>query len=47
MYITSASIGLTEAQLAEWPVSGSVLQRPAGIPGRTSSPFRLAREVTI
>jgi sugar lactone lactonase YvrE len=46
MYITSASTGLTEAQLAEWPLSGSVLQRAASTPGRPSTPFRLAREVT-
>lgn len=46
MYITSATTGLTEAQLAEWPLSGSVLRRAASTPGRPSSPFRLAREVT-
>ncbi|MFD3914184.1 SMP-30/gluconolactonase/LRE family protein [Streptomyces sp. NPDC058603] len=45
MYITSASIGLTEAQLAEWPLSGSVLRRTADTPGRPSSLFHSAREV--
>jgi sugar lactone lactonase YvrE len=46
MYITSASIGLTEAELAEWPLSGSVLRRVADTPGRPATLFRLAREVT-
>ena len=46
MYITSASIGLTEAELAEWPLSGSVLRRAADTPGRPATLFRLAREVT-
>jgi sugar lactone lactonase YvrE len=46
MYVTSASIGLTEPELAEWPLSGSVLRRVAETPGRPSTPFRLAREAT-
>ncbi len=46
MYVTSASIGLTEAELAQWPLSGSVLRRAAETPGRPSTPFRPAREVT-
>jgi len=46
MYVTSASIGLTEPELARWPLSGSVLRRTAETPGRPSTPFRLAREVT-
>jgi sugar lactone lactonase YvrE len=46
MYITSASIGLTEAELAQWPLSGSVLRRTADTPGRPATLFRLAREVT-
>jgi len=46
MYITSASFGLTEAQLAGWPRSGSVLHRAVGTPGRPLGPFRLAREAT-
>ncbi|MFJ6183212.1 SMP-30/gluconolactonase/LRE family protein [Streptomyces sp. NPDC092295] len=45
MYITSASTGLTEAQLAEWPLSGSVLRRTADTPGRPSALFHSAREV--
>jgi sugar lactone lactonase YvrE len=45
MYITSASIGLTEAQLAEWPLSGAVLQRAADTPGRPSALFHPVREV--
>jgi sugar lactone lactonase YvrE len=47
MYITSASLGLTEAQLAAWPLSGAVLQRPASTPGRPSSLFHLARKVAV
>jgi sugar lactone lactonase YvrE len=46
MYITSASIGLTADQLAQWPLSGSVLRYDAGIPGRPPNHFRTAREVT-
>jgi len=46
MYVTSASIGLTEAELAQWPLSGSVLRRTAETPGRPSTPFRLARKAT-
>jgi sugar lactone lactonase YvrE len=45
MYITSASVGLTQVQLAEWPLSGSVLRRAVGTPGRPSSVFHLARGV--
>jgi sugar lactone lactonase YvrE len=44
MYITSASTGLTEAQLAAWPLSGSVLQRTAGTPGRPSTLFHPVRD---
>lgn len=39
MYITSASRGLTDEQLREWPLSGSVLQRAATTPGRRSNRF--------
>ena len=46
MYITSASIDLTEDQLARWPLSGSVLRYDVEIPGRPPNQFRLAREVT-
>jgi sugar lactone lactonase YvrE len=46
MYVTSASIGLTGPELAEWPLSGSVLCRATETPGRPSTPFRPAREVT-
>jgi sugar lactone lactonase YvrE len=46
MFITTASIGLTEDQLAEWPLSGSVLRRAAGTPGRPPSHFRLRQGVT-
>jgi sugar lactone lactonase YvrE len=42
MYVTSASIDLTEDQLAKWPLSGSVLSLPASTPGRPAVPFRLA-----
>jgi sugar lactone lactonase YvrE len=41
LYITSASIDLTEDQLAEWPLSGSVLSLAVSIPGRPAVPFRL------
>ncbi|MEV6012973.1 SMP-30/gluconolactonase/LRE family protein [Streptomyces sp. NPDC051976] len=44
MYVTSASIDLTGEQLAEWPLSGAVLQRSADTPGRPSTPFRFVRE---
>lgn len=40
MFITSASDGLTRAQLAEWPLSGAVLWRDAAVPGRPSNWFR-------
>jgi hypothetical protein len=46
MFITTASIGLTEDQLAEWPLSGSVLRRAADTPGRPPSHFRLGQGVT-
>jgi len=46
MYFTSASIGRTGAELAEWPLSGSVLRRTADTPGRLATLFCLAREVT-
>lgn len=40
MYITSASQGLTKAQLAGWPLSGAVLRRDVTVPGRPSNWFR-------
>jgi hypothetical protein len=43
MYITSASVDLTEAELAEWPLSGAVLSLAVSSPGRPTAPFRLAR----
>ncbi|MEO3863617.1 SMP-30/gluconolactonase/LRE family protein [Acrocarpospora sp. B8E8] len=43
MYITSACLGLTPAQLEEWPLSGAVLERDARTPGRPATPFRLTR----
>jgi len=46
MFITTASIGLTDDQLAEWPLSGSVLRRAADTPGRPPSHFRLGQGVT-
>jgi sugar lactone lactonase YvrE len=33
MYITSASYGLTDDQLRQWPLSGTVLRREAATPG--------------
>jgi sugar lactone lactonase YvrE len=39
MYITSASLGLTEAQLRQWPLSGAVLRRRAAAPGTPASIF--------
>jgi sugar lactone lactonase YvrE len=44
MFITSASIDLTEEQLARWPLSGSVLRHDADIPGRPPNHFRPARK---
>lgn len=44
MYITSASIELSDEQLAAWPLSGSVLRYDAGVAGLPSNRFRLARE---
>jgi sugar lactone lactonase YvrE len=43
MFITSASIDLTEDQLAEWPLSGAVLSLAASSPGRPAARFRMAR----
>ncbi|HEY3868324.1 MAG TPA: SMP-30/gluconolactonase/LRE family protein [Actinocrinis sp.] len=40
MYITSASVDLTGEQLAQWPLSGAVLQRAAAVPGRPSHHYR-------
>lgn len=45
MYITSASHGLTDDQLAAWPLSGSVLRCHATVPGQPSNHFRSRREV--
>lgn len=42
MFITTASIGLTEERLADWPLSGSVLRRNATGPGRAPHYFHLA-----
>jgi sugar lactone lactonase YvrE len=42
MYITSASIDLTEDQLAEYPLSGSVLSRDVSTPGRPVFTFHPA-----
>ncbi|GAA2014329.1 hypothetical protein GCM10009839_06530 [Catenulispora yoronensis] len=44
MFITSASIDLTEDQLAAWPLSGSVLRHEAGTAGRAPNLFRRGRE---
>jgi sugar lactone lactonase YvrE len=41
MYITSASIDLTEGELAEWPLSGAVLSLAVRTPGRPAVPFRM------
>jgi sugar lactone lactonase YvrE len=46
MYITSASTGLTDEQLEQWPLSGAVLQREAATPGRASNTFRRARKAS-
>jgi len=47
MYITSASLDLSEDQLARWPLSGSVLRYDVDIPGRPPNHFRVgAREAT-
>lgn len=45
MFVTSASYGLTEDQLAAWPLSGSVLRCDAEVPGLPSNHFRSRREV--
>lgn len=39
MYITSASLGLTPAQLQSWPQSGMVLHRPVDTPGLPAHVF--------
>lgn len=44
MYITSASIDLTEEQLAQWPLSGAVLQREAAVPGQRANHYRRSRK---
>lgn len=44
MYITSASIDLTEEQLKEWPRSGAVLQREAAVPGQPANHYRRSRK---
>jgi len=46
MYITSASIDLTDEQLTQWPLSGGVLRYDVEVPGRAANRFRTAREVT-
>jgi sugar lactone lactonase YvrE len=43
LYVTSASIDLTEDQLAKWPLSGSVLSLAVSTPGRPAVPFRLGQ----
>ena len=43
LYITSASIDLTEDELAKWPLSGSVLSLHAATPGRPAVPYRFSR----
>ena len=43
IYITSASVDLTEDELAEWPLSGAVLSLAVSTAGRPAVPFRLAR----
>jgi sugar lactone lactonase YvrE len=40
MYVTSASIDLTEDELAQWPLSGAVLSLAVSTPGRPAVPFR-------
>lgn len=40
MYITSASIGLDEEQIAQYPCSGAVLERTAEVAGRAPGLFR-------
>jgi sugar lactone lactonase YvrE len=40
LYVTSASIDLTEDQLAKWPLSGSVLLLDVSTPGQPAVPFR-------
>jgi sugar lactone lactonase YvrE len=42
MYVTSASIDLTEDQLARWPLSGCVLRYDVDIPGRPANYFSTA-----
>jgi sugar lactone lactonase YvrE len=43
MYVTSASIDLTEGELAEWPLSGAVLSLAVSVPGQPAVPFRAVR----
>ena len=45
MYITSASIDLTETQLEQSPLSGAVLQRGAAVPGLPAHHYRRSRKV--
>jgi sugar lactone lactonase YvrE len=40
LYVTTASIDLTEDQLAKWPLSGSVLSFAVSTPGQPAAPFR-------
>jgi sugar lactone lactonase YvrE len=44
MYISSASIDLTERQLEQWPLSGTVLQRDAAVPGLPAHHYRRSRK---
>jgi sugar lactone lactonase YvrE len=46
MFITSASIGLTEVQLSGAPLSGSVLSRDADVPGRPSNRYHRVRKAS-
>lgn len=47
MYITSARLDLTDIQLAQWPLSGSILQRPVTTPGLPANLFRPARKAEV
>ncbi|MGW5352029.1 SMP-30/gluconolactonase/LRE family protein [Streptomyces sp. NPDC004031] len=42
MFVTSASRGLSEEQLARWPLSGAVLRRTAAVPGLPAHRFGAA-----
>jgi sugar lactone lactonase YvrE len=44
LYVTSASIDLTEDELAERPLSGAVLSLTVGTPGQAAVPFHLAQQ---